>query len=145
MKLIKIFLVITALQLLFGCSVSTEFYIQNLTSSGQIIKINYREKISNYLKQDFYGRQAFQYENGIVDPKTFIKNNNLKSLEKMIVDDSTIMVELPANSTTRIAKSMNYNWQSKILRIEIQDQKYSIADLEKKAQKVKYDYIYQIE
>lgn len=144
MKLTKLLIGFFALLILFGCSVSTEFFIQNLTTSQQIVKIKYKEKISKYLIQDFYKMQAFEYKNGIVNPKNFNKNNNAQSLEIMLVNDSTLMVELPANSTARIAKSMNYQWKSKLENVEIQNQKYSIKDLEKKSQKVKYDYIYQI-
>lgn len=145
MKQIKIFLGFISLFLLFGCSVSTEFFIQNRTSLKQIIKINFKEKISNYLKQDTYGWLGFNYANGIVKPTYFIKNKNLQSLEKIFVNDSTISIELPAFSTARIVKSKNYNWQSRLESIEIQNQKYTIKNLEKKAEKVKYDYIYHIE
>ena len=145
MKQIKIFIGFISLFLLFGCSVSTEFFIQNLTSSKQIIKINFKEKIPNYLEQDTYGWLGFNYINEIVKPEYFIKNKNLKSLKKTFVKDSAISVELPAFSTTRIVKSKNYNWQSRLQSIEIQNQKYTIKDLEKRAKKIKYDYIYQIE
>lgn len=145
MKQIKIFIGFISLFLLFGCSVSTEFFIQNLTSSKQIIKINFREKIPSYLEQDTYGWLGFNYINEIVKPEYFIKNKNLKSLKKTFVKDSAISVELPAFSTTRIVKSKNYNWQSRLQSIEIQNQKYTIKDLEKRAKKIKYDYIYQIE
>ncbi|KQS91745.1 hypothetical protein [Chryseobacterium sp. Leaf394] len=145
MKQIKIFIGFISLFLLFGCSVSTEFFIQNLTSSKQIIKINFREKIPNYPEQDTYGWLGFNYINEIVKPEYFIKNKNLKSLKKTFVKDSAISVELPAFSTTRIVKSKNYNWQSRLQSIEIQNQKYTIKDLEKRAKKIKYDYIYQIE
>ncbi len=42
-------------------------------SSRQIIKINFKEKISNYLKQDTNGWLGLNYANGIVMPKYFIK------------------------------------------------------------------------
>ncbi len=145
MKQIKILLGGTALLLLSGCSVSTEFFIQNLTSLRQTVTLNYKENMSSDLTKDSYGRQGLNYEDGIVNPRYFIKNKNLKSLEKIVVNDSVIRVELPAHSTTRIGKSQNYNWQSRIKSMEIQNQKYTIQDLEKKAEKIKYDYIYRIE
>lgn len=85
MQQFKIFFGFIFLLLLFGCSIPTEFFIQNLTSSKHIIKINYKKKISNYLINDDYGRLSFNYEKGILNPGYFNRNkNDLKSLKKWL-------------------------------------------------------------
>lgn len=146
MQQFKIFLGFTFFLLLFGCSIPTEFFIQNLTSSKHIIKINYKKKISNYLISDDYGRLSFNYENGILKPGYFNRNkNNLKSLEKTVISDTIIMIEVPASSTTRIEKTHNYNWHWTIKSVEIDNQEYSMEELGQKAEKIRNNYIYKIE
>lgn len=146
MQQFKIFFGFTFLLLLFGCSIPTEFFIQNLTSSKHIIKINYKKKISNDLINDDYGRLSFNYENGILKPGYFNRNkNNLKSLEKTVINDTIIMIEVPANSTTRIEKTHNYSWHWTIKSVEIDNQEYSMKELGKKAEKKRDNYIYKIE
>lgn len=132
--------------LLFSCSIPTEFFIQNLTSSKHIIKINYKKKISNYLINDDYRRLSFNYENGILKPGYFNRNkNDLKSLKKTVINDTIIMIEVPANSTTRIEKTHNYSWHWTIKSVEIDNQEYSMEELGKKAEKKRNNYMYKIE
>ncbi len=144
MKQIKTFLGLVTLLLLFSCSVSTEFFIQNLTSSKQTVTINFRKNIFSNLKNGDDIRVGFTYENRIVKPGEFRKSKNLKYMEKAVVNES-ITFEIPANSTLRIEKSDNFDLKSTVKNVKINDKKYLIEDLFKKAEKIKYNYIYKIE
>ncbi|KAA0128392.1 hypothetical protein FY557_09000 [Chryseobacterium sp. SN22] len=145
MKQIKIGLGFFFIFLLYGCSISTGFFIQNLTSSQQIITINYQKKISGDLdEKNEYLR--FNYQEGIVKPGYFRKNrNNLKCLAKTVINDSSITVELPAHSTTRIDYTFNFNWIRTIRSVKILNQEYSVEDLNNKAEKKGANYIYKIQ
>ncbi|WP_294304776.1 hypothetical protein [uncultured Chryseobacterium sp.] len=65
-------------------------------------------------------------------------------MEKAVVNES-ITFEIPANSTLRIEKSDNFDLKSTVKNVKINDKKYLIEDLFKKAEKIKYNYIYKIE
>ncbi|MGU3376929.1 hypothetical protein [Chryseobacterium sp. M5A1_1a] len=127
-----------------GCSTLNDFYVQNFTQTKKVIKINYNTSISKVLNVQYPGRFSFNYENEIIKPRTFIKRKNLKSLEKIEVSDSIIMLEIPPHSTVRIERTRNYNWDWAIDNIEIDHQKYSIQELQKKSKKFKTDYVYEI-
>lgn len=80
--------------LLFSaCSYLTDFYIQNLTSTKKIIKINYNYSVSKAIdhEPDSFG---FNYENKILSPRAFQKLKNPKSLEKIEVRDSAVILEI---------------------------------------------------
>ncbi len=146
MQQFKIFLGFTFLFLLSGCSIPTEFFIQNLTSAKYIIKINYKNKISNDLNNDDYGRLGFNYASGVLKPGYFKRNKkNIKSLEKTVINDKIIMIEVPANSTTRIERTHNFDWYWTIESIEIDNEEYSMEELGKKSEKIGDNYIYKIE
>ncbi len=65
-------------------------------------------------------------------------------MEKAFVNES-ITFEIPANSTLRIEKSDHFDLKSTVKNVKINDKKYLIEDLFKKAEKIKYNYIYKIE
>lgn len=131
---------------LLGCSVLTDFYIQNLTNENKIIIIKYKFNIKSRLENDHYGEFSFNYKNGIASPKEFRKNKNLLSLNKTIIDDYQIEVVLPPSSTTRVEKTINYHWRNwSIDNIKIDNKEIKIKDIESQSFKEKSDYIYKIQ
>lgn len=129
--------------LLFSaCSYLTDFYIQNLTSTKKIIKINYNYPISKAINNDSFG---FNYENKILSPRAFQKLKNQKSLEKIEVRDSAVTLEIQPNSTTRIDKSYNGRWRYRIKSVEIDGKIFNVKELTKKTKWISNDYVYKIE
>lgn len=145
LKKFKFFYGVIFILVLLGCSIQTDFYIQNLTQTGKIVKINYGRKIINSLNNDSYGNFSFNYQDGIVKPGAFKKNKDLRSLEKINVNDSVITIEIPPHSTVRIEKTHNYYWMKSIGSIEIDGQKLSVKEVREKSDEFKDDYIYKIE
>lgn len=135
------FIIITVLS---GCSWLTDFYIQNLTGTKKIIKINYSYPISKAIDNES-GSFGFNYENGILSPRSFYKIKNPKSLEKVVVSDSSIVLELYPNSTTKIYKSHNGSWRYKIKSVEIDGTIFYPAELQNKSRYIRNDYVYKIE
>ncbi|PWW19068.1 MULTISPECIES: hypothetical protein [unclassified Chryseobacterium] len=129
---------------LSGCSWITDFYIQNLTGSKKIIKINYSYPISKAIDNKG-GNFAFNYENGILSPRSFYKIKNPKSLEKIEVKDSSIVLELYPNSTTKIYKSHNGSWRYRIKSVEINGTIFYPSELINKSRYISKDYVYKIE
>ncbi|WP_185288052.1 hypothetical protein [Chryseobacterium lactis] len=129
--------------LLFSaCSYLTDFYIQNLTSTKKIIKINYNYPISKAINNDSFG---FNYENKILSPRAFQKLKNPKSLEKIEVRDSAVILEIQPNSTTRIDKSYNGRWRYRIKSVEIDGKIFNVKELTDKTKWISNDYVYKIE
>lgn len=128
----------------WGCSIPTDFYLQNLTETKKTVKINYKKRMVKELSEGFYGTLSFNYENDIVQPKFFRKNKNLKSLVKKL-DSSGTTLEINPNSTVRIEKTHNFMWKWYIVDVEIDGQKYSIDEIIKKSESIKDDYIFKIE
>ncbi|WP_313092436.1 hypothetical protein [Chryseobacterium flavum] len=128
---------------LSGCSWITDFYIQNLTGSKKIIKINYSYPISKAIDNEG-GSFAFNYENGILSPRSFYKIKNPKSLEKIEVKDSSIVLELYPNSTTKIYKSHNGSWRYRIKSVEINGTIFYPSELINKNRYISKDYVYKI-
>lgn len=139
-----IFLSFILVTVLSACSYLTEFYIQNHTGSKKIIKINYNYSISKSINKD-PDNFGFNYENGILSPRAFRKVKNLKSLEKIEVKDSAIVLEIPPNSTARIEKSHNGRWRYMIKSVEVDGKFFSPTELQKKTKFISNDYVYKIE
>ncbi len=127
-----------------GCSYSTDFYIQNLTGTKRIITINYHYPVSKAINNDSVSF-GFHYENEILSPKAFRKIKKLKSLEKIEMKDSAIVLEVPPNSTTRIDKSYNGRWRYMIKSVEVDGKVFNTEDLQNKTKFISNDYIYKIE
>lgn len=148
MKL-KFFKILSGFFFLFslsGCSVLTDFYIQNLSNESKHIIIKYKFNIKSQLENDSSGEFSFNYKNGIASPKEFRNNKNLPSLNKTVINDYQIEVVLPPSSTTRVEKTLNYRWRSwSIDNIKIGNKEIKIEDIESKSIKDKSDYIYKIE
>ncbi|MBP2616261.1 hypothetical protein [Chryseobacterium jejuense] len=130
--------------MLLGCSYLTEFYIQNQTGTPKIIMINYNYPISKAIKDEPAGF-GFNYENGILSPRDFRKIKNLKSIEKIEVKDSAIILEVQPNSTTRIDRSHNGNWRYRIKSVEVNGKTFSPEELKNKTKFISNDYVYKIE
>ncbi|KPE52412.1 hypothetical protein [Chryseobacterium indologenes] len=145
LKKFKILYGVIFIVILLGCSIPTDFYIQNLTQTSKVVKINYGRKITNALNNDGYGNFSFNYQEDIVKPKAFKKNKDLRSLKKISVNDSLITIEIPPHSTVRIEKAHNYSWTRDIRSIEIDGRKITIQDLQEKSEEIKDDYIYKIQ
>ncbi|CAM2831480.1 hypothetical protein CHFL109739_03160 [Chryseobacterium flavum] len=128
---------------LSGCSWITDFYIQNLTGSKKIIKINYSYPISKAIDNEG-GSFAFNYENGILSPRSFYKIKNPKSLEKIEVKDSSIVLKLYPNSTTKIYKSHNGSWRYRVKSVEINGTIFYPSELISKNRYISKDYVYKI-
>ncbi|BAP30914.1 uncharacterized protein CHSO_1877 [Chryseobacterium sp. StRB126] len=144
-KLVTIgFLSVAFVLVLSGCSYLTEFYIQNLTGSKKIIKINYNYPVSKAINND-PASFGFNYENEVLSSKAFRKINNLKSLEKIEVKDSAIVLEIPPNTTTRIDKSHNGRWRYMIKSVEADGKIFSTVELQNITKFISNDYIYKIE
>lgn len=127
-----------------GCSYLTDFYIQNLTATKKILKINYNYPISKVINNDSTNF-GFNYENGILSPKAFRKIKNLKSLQKIEVKDSAVVLEIPPNSTTRIDKNHNGRWRYMIKSVQVDGKAFSTAELQNKTKFISNDYVYKIE
>lgn len=127
-----------------GCSWITDFYIQNLTGTKKVIKINYNYPVSKAIDSES-GNFGFNYENGILSPRSFYKIKNPKSLDKIKVRDSSIVIELYPNSTTKIYKSHNGSWRYRIKSVEIDGTIFSPAELKDRTRYIRNDYVYKIE
>ncbi|WP_454046206.1 hypothetical protein [Chryseobacterium sp. Marseille-Q8038] len=138
------FLSFIFITVLSGCSWLTDFYIQNLTGTKKIIKINYNYPVSKAI-DDESGSFAFNYENGILSPRSFYKIKDPKTLEKIQVRDSSIVLELYPNSTTKIYKSHNGSWRYMIKSVEIDGKIFYPAALKDKSKFIRNDYVYKIE
>ncbi|WP_330745855.1 hypothetical protein [Chryseobacterium sp. CP-77] len=128
---------------LSGCSWITDFYIQNLTDSKKIIKINYSYPISKAIDNEA-DSFAFNYESGILSPRSFYKIKNPKSLEKIEVKDSSIVLELYPNSTTKIYTSHNGSWRYRIKSVEINGTIFYPSELINKSRYISKSYVYKI-
>lgn len=139
-----IFLSFILVTVLSACSYLTDFYIQNHNRSKKIIKINYNYHVSKAINNN-PDSFVFNYENEILSPRAFRKVKNLKSLEKIEVKDSAIVLEIPPNSTTKIAKSYNGRWRYMIKSVEVEGKIFSPIELQKKTKFISNDYVYKIE
>ena len=147
MNRIKIFLSFLTFLIFFGCSIPTDFYIQNFTNDFKIIKIKYNIKLVNEFNNDSSETLRFYYKNEIINPKDFKDNKKgeLKVLEKSIKSDSIIVLKLFPKSTTRIVKTLNYRWLHWLIEsIEIDNEKIEIKKIASKSKRIKKDYLYQI-
>ncbi|QRA45054.1 hypothetical protein [Chryseobacterium cucumeris] len=137
------FLCCIFITVLSGCSWITDFYIQNLTGSKKIIKINYSYPISKSIDNEV-NSFAFNYENRILSPRSFYKIKNPKSLEKIEIKDSSIVLELYPNSTTKIYTSHNGSWRYRIKSVEINGTIFYPSELINKSRYISKGYVYKI-
>jgi hypothetical protein len=129
---------------MFGCSIHTDVYVQNLSNENKTIIIKYKTNISDPDKERYFGRLNFQYAEGLYNRKKFKDNNEtLQSVEKT-VSDSSIQLILPARSTVRIDKSVNYNCSWHIDYLEIENRKITLEEFQKNTEYQKFAVLYNI-
>lgn len=140
---LRVLLCFLSLFLFCGCSIRTDLYIQNLTENNLKITIKYKNSIIDRIDENY--ELTFNFVNGVVPPKSFEDEINLQSLDKTIINDSTIVVELPKLSTVRIEKSTNNMWlHYSIDYIEIKEKQIFAEEIKSKSVKIKSDYVYKI-
>lgn len=88
---------------------------------------------------------GFNYENKILSPRAFQKIKNPKSLEKIEVSNSAVILEIQPNSTTRIDKSYNGGWRYRIKSVEIDGKTFNVEELKNKTKWISNDFVYKIE
>ena len=131
--------------LTYGCSIPTDFYIQNLTNKIKTIKIKYNFSLTENLKLNSNETYSFHYIDGVVNPKYFNKKIKIESLKKSIVSDAVIEIQLRPKSTTRIAKTQNYRWLNWVIKnIEIDNEKIDIKEIGSESKRIKNDYLFLI-
>lgn len=104
MKKFRLFLLIIPLLFLSGCSIGTDFYIQNLKSEDQYIIIKYKVPIKNWPD---YRTIKFQYINELKTPKEFDKIENKNVVDVKQIDDYTVEFIIPKQATVRIERTSN--------------------------------------
>ncbi len=110
MKNFRLLLLIIPLLFLCGCSIRTDFYIQNLKNENQHILIKYKIPIKNW--SDFRTIK-FQYVNELKTPKEFDKIENRNIIDVKQIDDYTIEFFVPKQATVKIERTNNttyYNY-----------------------------------
>ena len=137
LKLLLLFMFI----FLSGCSVRTDLFVQNYTNEDIMFKIVYNQAIDFLRYKDY----TFRFENGIVDPKSFLKSKSLKVIEFQKSNDSTLLVKIPKNSTARIEATSNMLYVRNISVVEFADKKISMKNLYESLVGKNTDKIYKIE
>src|SRR5690554_4762309 len=114
-KNLKYIILVFTLFILNSCSVSTPFFIQNDSQNKIELKIIYNYPIKELSN---YGNYKIVYQNGILTPKQFEKSKELIDIEQKQINDSTLIISIPKNSTVRIASTSNTYFADKIKSIE---------------------------
>jgi len=126
---VSILLFFLSLFLFQGCSIRTDFYIQNFTNDTKLITINY-----NYIVEPH-----FEYSKGILNPKVFNNSDDseFKTINPSQIKDFTLELKLSPITTTRIAKSVNYRWlNSDINYIIIDNEKIDVKNLAENSERI---------
>ena len=121
-KLYSIF-IISSLYL-FGCSFRSDLFIQNFKNDDIQFKIVYNIKIDS----TWHKKHILKYVNHIIDPRSFNSNKPISTLDFQTLNDSTIVIKIPKNSTSRIAAETNMGYLNKIESIEFNNKKLSIEE-----------------
>ena len=138
----KILTFLLSLLTLISCSVSTPFYIQNKTQNNVEVKIHYNNKLEDLTN---YGDYKIIYQNGILTPKQFEKSNKILEIEQIILNDSTVLINIPKNSTVRIARTSNTYFVNHIKTISYNDKILSINEVLQNSKSKNWKIIYQIQ
>lgn len=145
LKKIKTGICFLLLFLLLGCSIRTDFYIQNLSNKDKTVIIKYKTSLSDS-KEKFYVRNLnFHYAEGLYTPKKFREDNKGLNLLEKKVGDSSAQFIVPARSTVRIDRSHNYSWSWIIDYVEIENTKVTQDDFRKNTEHKKYAVLYNIQ
>lgn len=141
MKKTNILLLLIVAALFIQCSFRSDIYIQNLSSENVRLKIVYKIPIA---KLSYYGTAKIDFMTGIINPKKYRRQKNLKTLEYHQLNDSTIVIEIPKNSTTRIITTSNQSYRSFLDYVEFDGKKFSVNDFLAISQLKGKHYIYKI-
>ncbi|WP_147439136.1 hypothetical protein [Faecalibacter macacae] len=128
--------------ILNSCSVSTPFFIQNISEKDVEIKIVYNYEIKEL---DKFGDFKIVYQNGILNQKEFDKSTELINIEQKQLNDSTLQIYIPKNSTARIARTGNTYFINKIKSISYDNKDLSIEEVLKKSSSKNWKITYKIE
>lgn len=129
----------------YGCSVPTYLYIQNLSNENKVVTVTFNSKLSDSSQSLFINKLNIRYMEGTFNARKFKtrKIKKLNSLNKEI-RDSSVVVTLPARSTTMLIRSNNYNWISLINSVEVDYAKISMNELRNQSEHIRFGYIYSI-
>lgn len=128
--------------ILNSCSVSTPFFIQNISEKDVEITIVYNYAIKEL---DKYGDFKIVYQNGILNHKEFDKSTELINIEQKQLDDTTLQIKIPKNTTARIARTGNTYFINKIRSISYNNKDLSIEEVLKKSSSKNWKTTYKIE
>ena len=142
MKVQKIICLLFILCLLNSCSVATSFFIQNFLQKDVDVTIAYNIPVQELSK---HGNYRIAFLNQIISPKDFSKSADVKEIEAKQINDSTLIIKIPPNSTVRIAGTANMYFKKYINHISINDKKKSIDALISESDKKKGTFTYKIE
>ena len=141
-KNLKYIILVFTLFILNSCSVSTPFFIQNDSQNKIELKIIYNYPIKELSN---YGNYKIVYQNGILTPKQFEKSKELIDIEQKQINDSTLIISIPKNSTVRIASTSNTYFADKIKSIEYYDKVLTIDEVLKNSKSKNWKITYKIE
>ena len=139
---IKNFTFLVLILILNSCSVYTPFFIQNTSEKDVEIKIVYNYAIKDL---DKYGDYKIVYQNGILNQKEFDKSTELINIEQNQINDSTLQINIPKNSTARIARTGNTYFINKIKSISYDNRDLSIEEVLKQSSSKNWKITYKIE
>ncbi|WP_178984713.1 hypothetical protein [Winogradskyella helgolandensis] len=147
MKKIKLFSLLIILTLFISCTTKSDLFIQNIMSNDVLFKVTYNIDINELSELPDYGSNHFEvdYKKGILNPKEFSKINEVNIIKKQRLNNNTLSVLIPKNSTVRIEETFNMSYIHYIDYIEYDNKKISINDLINLSKRQKQsNYIYTI-
>ncbi len=116
-------------------------------SNDVLFKVTYNIDINELSELPDYGSNHFEVDckKGILNPKEFSKINEVNIIKKQRLNNNTLSVLIPKNSTVRIEETFNMSYIHYIDYIEYDNKKISINDLINLSKRQKQsNYIYTI-
>tara|TARA_R110002124_G_scaffold172725_1_gene340322 strand:+ start:161 stop:535 length:375 start_codon:yes stop_codon:yes gene_type:complete len=100
-------------------------------SKDVLFKVTYNIDINELSELPDYGSNHFEvdYKKGILNPKEFSKIKDVNIIEKQQLNNNTLSILIPENSTVRIEETFNMSYIHYIDYIEYDNKKLSINDL----------------
>lgn len=125
--------------ILVGCTIPTNFYIQNLTNRSISLKVTFQKPYKEFTPEKGIN---FYSVDGLKISKNLSKHKKVTKLDFEKIDDKTFVINLPPLSTTQIESTRNFNYN--IDKIEFENKKRDLGDLTVNSTRKKGNYIYQI-
>jgi len=141
MKNFRLLLLIIPLLFLCGCSIGTDIYIQNLTTEDKSIVVKYKLPIKDLPS---YKRVEIPYVNALKTPKEFNKINDPNFLKFEQVDEYSITMKIPKESTVRIETTSNTRYYEYLDSFELNQKTISLQDILENSKRKGAHYIYHI-